>query len=188
MNDFYTYAYLREDESPYYVGKGRGNRAFSTHKRIARPKDISRIMFLREGMSEKESFEHEIEMIKTWGRKDLGAGMLRNMSDGGEGSSGAKRSDKTKSKMSLALIGRKRAEETKAKIGLGHLGFRHTEETKAKIRMSNLGKKMSYESRAKMSLAGKNNWIKKKNEGLNVDENDIQVRSIPPILALKSFL
>ena len=33
---FYTYMWLREDGTPYYVGKGSGDRVFRIHRRIGR--------------------------------------------------------------------------------------------------------------------------------------------------------
>lgn len=90
MQNFYTYAYLRKDGSPYYIGKGRGNRAWAPHTRCAvqRPKDKNRILLLKQNLSEAEAFQHEKYLIAVLGRKDLGTGILRNMTNGGEGSSG----------------------------------------------------------------------------------------------------
>jgi hypothetical protein len=154
QNDYYTYAYLREDLSPYYVGKGRGDRIFSNDRRL-KPPCLDRIMFLREGITEKQAFDHEIDMIKAWGRKDLKTGMLRNMTDGGEGVSGRKISNGTKAKISLAHIGKKHTQETKAKISLIHKGKIISKEHKAKLLLANLRRKVSDETKAKMSLAHK---------------------------------
>ena len=85
---FYVYAYLRKDNSPYYVGKGSGNRAFVRRGRIVRPpKDRSRIVFLRSELTEDKAFDWEKFYIKHYGRIDLGTGILRNLTDGGEGTS-----------------------------------------------------------------------------------------------------
>jgi hypothetical protein len=106
-NDYYTYAYLREDKTPYYIGKGRGKRIYSTSRSIKAPKDKSRIIFLKKNLTEAEAFKHEVYMIFVLGRKDLGTGILRNLTNGGEGPSGAVRSAETKKKMSEAKTGEK---------------------------------------------------------------------------------
>ena len=85
-NRFYTYAYLREDKTPYYVGKGKEDRAYYKRKgEVYPPKDKSRIILLKQNLTEEEAFKHEIYMISVFGRKDLGTGILRNRTDGGEG-------------------------------------------------------------------------------------------------------
>ena len=101
---FYTYSYLREDRTPYYIGKGEGNRAYIKSKRekIKPPKDKSRIIFLKKNLLEEEAFSHEEYIIFVFGRKDLGTGILRNRSNGGEGPSGAVRSEETKKRMGEA--------------------------------------------------------------------------------------
>ena len=87
--DFYTYAYLRTDGTPYYIGKGRGYRAFSRRRKGTRPpKDKSRILILKQNLSEEEAFKHECYMISIFGRKDAGTGILLNRTNGGEGLSG----------------------------------------------------------------------------------------------------
>lgn len=86
-NEFYVYAFLRKDRTPYYVGKGSGSRAYSKGRIIKPPRDKSRIVFLRTGLSEEKAFEWERFYIAHYGRIDLGTGILRNLTDGGEGCS-----------------------------------------------------------------------------------------------------
>ena len=86
---YYTYAYLREDRTPYYIGKGKGRRVYNKGKKdIKPPKDKSRIIFLKQNLTEEEAFRHEVYMIAVFGRKDLGTGILHNKTNGGDGVSG----------------------------------------------------------------------------------------------------
>ena len=101
MNNFYTYAYLREDGTPYYVGKGKGSRITQDHKHHKPPKDISRIIFLKQNLTEEDAFKHEIYMIAVFGRKDLETGILHNKTNGGEGTSG--RSNESLKKQSESM-------------------------------------------------------------------------------------
>ena len=82
---FYTYLWLREDGTPYYVGKGKGNRAFTSSRHMIKcPTNLERIVILHCGL-EQEALAQEIELIALYGRKDLGTGCLRNMTGGGDG-------------------------------------------------------------------------------------------------------
>jgi hypothetical protein len=94
-NRFYTYAYLREDRTPYYIGKGQirspskdaYNRCYyGKHHVPIPPKE--RILILKTFHIEFDAYKHEIYMISVFGRKDIGTGILRNLSNGGEGHSG----------------------------------------------------------------------------------------------------
>jgi hypothetical protein len=102
---FYTYAYLRKsDRTPYYIGKGQKDRAFRDHGKIPVPEDRNRIIFLKENITEKEAFKHEIYMIAVFGRKDLGTGILLNMTNGGEGFSGCSEEERERRRETGKLI------------------------------------------------------------------------------------
>jgi len=123
---FYTYLWLREDGTPYYVGKcTRKSRAY----RVSCPKDHSRVI-LQNHESEQDALDVEVFLISFYGRKDLGTGCLRNRTDGGEGMSGFVISLETREKMRIAKLG---------KIGT-RLGTYQSEETRRKIAKSLRGK------------------------------------------------
>jgi len=80
---YYTYLWLREDGTPYYIGKGKGDRAYDRWSHICQPPPMDRMVFYI-AKDEAEAFENEIALIWYYGRKDLGTGCLRNLTDGGE--------------------------------------------------------------------------------------------------------
>ena len=102
QNKYYVYLYLREDGTPYYVGKGKGNRAFSLKRRIS-PPPKERIIIHTKNLSENGAFELEKKLITQYGRKDNDTGILRNLTDGGEGSSGRFFSEEQKIQISKAV-------------------------------------------------------------------------------------
>lgn len=140
MNNFYTYAYLREDGTPYYIGKGRGKRAFNSNRRVTVPKYKSRIIFIKKNLDEYEAKDFEIRLIRWYGRKDLGTGILRNRTNGGEGVSGLIVSEETRRKMSEANKNRIYSEETRRKMSEALKGKPRSEETRRKIANSLKGK------------------------------------------------
>lgn len=85
---YYTYAYLREDKTPYYIGKGSGDRAYQKHIRNngqnLLPKNKGQILILKRLEIEDEAYKHEQYLIALYGRKCDG-GILVNMVHGGKG-------------------------------------------------------------------------------------------------------
>ena len=173
MNKFYVYAYLDPrkqgkyvygcysfDYEPFYVGKGSGNRlykhlmkggkkSYNPHKdnkikKIIKEGQHPIIIKVRDGLSENNSFELEIELIKLIGRKNE-KGPLTNIYDGGEGSSKSietrKKISKTKKKQYASgevihpLLGTKWSEETRCKIMKSRLinPYRWTKKQKRKL-------------------------------------------------------
>ena len=75
MSGFYSYLWLSADDTPYYVGKGTGNRAFDHHPRktfcsVLRPWDKSRIIIFPQD-SETDALESEQALIALFGLQTL---------------------------------------------------------------------------------------------------------------------
>jgi len=160
IRNFYVYAYFRPwNGEPCYVGKGQGKRLiWHAAQGINHPnKHFARIfrkaggslpfLKIREQLTESESFELEILLIKTLGRANEG-GVLVNLTDGGEGMSGFHPSLENIRKMTegakRALTGKPKSESHRAALKRarsskpGFKGKTHSEETKAKMRASRL--------------------------------------------------
>lgn len=133
---FYTYAYLREDRTPYYIGKGQGRRIYQSIGKPCNKPPKDRIIFLKKNLTEEESFKHEIYMISIFGRKDLKTGILHNKSNGGEGPSGMIVSDEIKQKWSNQRRGKKKPKQSENMKGEKNpmFGKKRTEDEKEKIR------------------------------------------------------
>jgi hypothetical protein len=153
MLQFYVYAYLRNKDSktakagtPYYIGKGKGNRAWNfRHHTNRTPKNNADVVIIESGLTELGAFALERRMIRWWGRKDNGTGILLNLTDGGEGGAGKVVSDSTRKKLSDYFTGRPAPKSKYVKT--------------ANYRPATLGKKLSPEmcSHITKRTTGENN-------------------------------
>lgn len=106
-SSFYVYIYRDLDNTPLYVGKGRGKRFrhyfYESNGKVLSGRNIHLVHKVRKVLrdstcclypelifvdSEEEAFDLEIYYIRKFGRADKNLGTLYNLSDGGEGTSG----------------------------------------------------------------------------------------------------
>lgn len=132
--NFYVYLLIDpRDSSVFYVGKGCGKRSrvhfspSSLKRRNMKNSTIKAIIaagleplveIRRSGMTEAEAFAEEKSLIAQYGRRDNGTGILTNLTEGGEGTTGYRHAP--------------RSEETRRKISEAHKGMRYSEEVNRK--------------------------------------------------------
>lgn len=115
---YYTYAWLREDMTPYYVGKGIDNRSYRPHRRgdkYMSPPSRDKVLFLKKNLTEFDAYKHENYIINILGLKSEG-GILINMSYGGEGSSGRKATEYCIQRSKETNLGKTLTEEHRKKV------------------------------------------------------------------------
>lgn len=167
---FYTYIWRDVNGTPFYVGKGKGRRAWDTIRR-SRPflaefkKGGCTVHIADFFINESQAHSHEVELIERYGRRDLSTGNLVNLTDGGEGAVGlceeAKKKISDANKGNKYAVGAIRSQETRARISASKNGQRSrlgavlSKESRERISASLKGRKLSAEHKLRLSIVSR---------------------------------
>ena len=172
--EYYVYIHKKlTDDSVFYVGRGKGNRKASKQNRnLHWQRIVEKHGFSIEIIEENLTFEESNNLEIFWIKKYKNDGInLANITLGGGGISGRKRTDDEKKRISIKLTGKNHSDEHKAKM-LGNTngcgarsdefrkkmseimkGKPKSESHREKLKNALKGKPLSAEHRAKVAAA-----------------------------------
>ena len=145
---FYVYEHWRLDRDEcFYVGKGKGSRAYNLRNRnrhhkaivakLSRIGSAFEIRIVASGLTEEEAFKLERDRISFWKGQNVD---LANLTDGGDGICGFKHSKETKKKMKESAL-KVNTDEVRQKKSAAKKGIVFSDEHKKKISQSLIGQK-----------------------------------------------
>lgn len=165
MREFYTYLHCKPDGTPFYVGKGSGNRARQFvknrnqhYKNVIAKYGVDNIqVFIFPCESEEKAFSEEVRQIQLL--RECGYELV-NQTEGGEGPSGYAHSEETRRQLSESHTGKKFSEEHRARIAAALRGKKRapfSDEWKQKLVSALKSYEITPEVRAKLSEKSKGN-------------------------------
>jgi len=170
MKQFYVYLHCKPDGTPFYVGKGFGDRAYDLnptrrrnnkhHQRIVKKYSKERILIeVQPCINEQEAFELEVLFILSLREDGI---ELCNFTDGGEGTAGYVYSEEQMNLRRDIFTSIAFKNNIAAKVKAHWAGMSKSARTKRKAAitsgLSNCDMSVSKETRAKIRTATKARW------------------------------
>lgn len=162
---YYVYRHIRLDNNtPFYVGKGSGNRAFTKQHRNQYWHNIVnkhgyRVEIVKYFETGQDAYNFEFKLINLYKNYNL---VKANLTDGGDGTKNPNK--EVRFKMGSAMRGKNHSLESRQKMSnnWNRGEYSHSKETIEKIRQGNLGKKLTQGQIRRMSeklkTSGNPNW------------------------------